>query len=92
MGRKKEEKTWRFGKIYLLGFPNSEVKNHFTRRYCQCLLQKLSNNGGMDAATEQMKDKQYAEPFKAGMHSSLQPPHVLWQSLFEPLLPYLFYV
>lgn len=26
MGRKKEEKTWRFGKIYLLGFPNSEVK------------------------------------------------------------------
>ena len=65
MGRKKEEKTWRFGKIYLLGFPNSEVKNHFTRRYCQCLLQKLSNNGGMDAATEQMKDKQYAEPFKA---------------------------
>ena len=26
MGRKKEEKAWRFGKIYLLGFPNSEVK------------------------------------------------------------------
>ena len=26
---------------------------------------KLSNNGGVDAATEQMKTKQYAEPFKA---------------------------
>ena len=26
---------------------------------------KLSNNGGIDAATEQMKAKQYAEPFKA---------------------------
>ncbi len=26
---------------------------------------KLSNNGGVDAATEQMKAKQYAEPFKA---------------------------
>ena len=26
---------------------------------------KLSNNGGVDAATEQMKVKQYAEPFKA---------------------------
>ena len=35
------------------------------RRYCQHLLQKLSNNGGVDAATEQMKAKQYAEPFKA---------------------------
>ena len=34
-------------------------------RYCQHLLQKLSNNGGVDAATEQMKAKQYAEPFKA---------------------------
>ena len=34
------------------------------RRYCQHLLQKLSNNGGVDAATEQMKAKQYAEPFK----------------------------
>ena len=35
------------------------------RRYCQHLLQKLSNNGGVDAATEQIKAKQYAEPFKA---------------------------
>ena len=26
---------------------------------------KLSNNGGIDAATEQMRAKQYAEPFKA---------------------------
>ena len=26
---------------------------------------KLSNNGGVDAAEEQMKAKQYAEPFKA---------------------------
>ena len=35
------------------------------KRYCQHLLQKLSNNGGVDAAEEQMKAKQYAEPFKA---------------------------
>ena len=35
------------------------------RRYCQHLLQKLSNNGGVNAATEQIKAKQYAEPFKA---------------------------
>ena len=35
------------------------------RRYCLHLLQKLSNNGGVDAAEEQMKAKQYAEPFKA---------------------------
>ena len=35
------------------------------RRYCQHLLQKLSNNGGVDAAEEQMKARQYAEPFKA---------------------------
>ena len=35
------------------------------RRYCQHLLQKLSNNGGVNAATEQKKAKQYAEPFKA---------------------------
>lgn len=35
------------------------------RRYCQHLLQKLSNNGGVDAAREQIKAKQYAEPFKA---------------------------
>lgn len=26
---------------------------------------KLSNNGGVDAAEEQMKARQYAEPFKA---------------------------
>ncbi len=26
---------------------------------------KLSNNGGIDAATQQIQDKQYAEPFKA---------------------------
>ena len=35
------------------------------KRYCQHLLQKLSNNGGVDAAEEQMKARQYAEPFKA---------------------------
>ena len=29
------------------------------------ILQKLSNNGGVDAATEQITAKQYAEPFKA---------------------------
>ena len=29
------------------------------RRYCQHLLLKLSNNGGVDAAEEQMKAKQY---------------------------------
>ena len=28
---------------------------------------KLSNNGGVDAATEQIKTKQYVEPFKADM-------------------------
>ena len=37
------------------------------RRYCQHLLQKLSNNGGVDAATEQIKAKQYAEPFKSAL-------------------------
>lgn len=26
---------------------------------------KLSNNGGIDAATEQIRSRQYAEPFKA---------------------------
>ena len=29
------------------------------KRYCQLLLQKLSNNGGVDAAEEQMKARQY---------------------------------
>ena len=29
------------------------------KRYCQHLLQKLSNNGGVDAAEEQMKARQY---------------------------------
>ena len=29
------------------------------------VLQKLSNNGGVDAAEEQMKARQYAESFKA---------------------------
>ena len=29
------------------------------------VLQKLSNNGGVDAAEEQMKARQYAETFKA---------------------------
>ena len=32
------------------------------KRYCQLLLQKLSNNGGVDAAEEQMKARQYAMP------------------------------
>ena len=35
------------------------------KRYCQHLLQKLSNNDGVDAAEEQMKARQYAKPFKA---------------------------
>ena len=33
--------------------------------YIYVLELKLSNNGGIDAATEQMRAKQYAEPFKA---------------------------
>ena len=32
---------------------------------------KLSNNGGVDAATEQMKAKQYAEPFKADKRKAI---------------------
>ena len=36
-----------------------------TTNFIYVLEQKLSNNGGVDAATEQMKAKQYAEPFKA---------------------------
>ena len=37
-----------------------------TTNFIYVLELKLSNNGGVDAATEQMKAKQYAEPFKAG--------------------------
>ena len=36
-----------------------------TTQYIYVLELKLSDNGGVDAATEQMKAKQYAEPFKA---------------------------
>ena len=36
-----------------------------TTNFIYVLELKLSNNGGVDAATEQIKDKQYAEPFKA---------------------------
>ena len=36
-----------------------------TTNFIYVLELKLSNNGGVDAATEQMKTKQYAEPFKA---------------------------
>ena len=36
-----------------------------TSNFIYVLELKLSNNGGVDAATEQMKAKQYAEPFKA---------------------------
>lgn len=35
-----------------------------TTNFIYVLELKLSNNGGVDAATEQMKAKQYAEPFK----------------------------
>ena len=36
-----------------------------TTNFIYVLELKLSNNGGVDAAAEQMKAKQYAEPFKA---------------------------
>ena len=36
-----------------------------TTNFIYVLELKLSNNGGVDAATEQIKAKQYAEPFKA---------------------------
>ena len=36
-----------------------------TTNFIYVLELKLSNNGGVDAATEQIKDKQYAEPFQA---------------------------
>ena len=36
-----------------------------TTNFIYVLELKLTNNGGIDAATEQMKAKQYAEPFKA---------------------------
>ena len=36
-----------------------------TTNFIYVLALKLSNNGGVDAAEEQMKAKQYAEPFKA---------------------------
>ena len=36
-----------------------------TTHFIYVLELKLSNNGGVDAATEQMKAKQYTEPFKA---------------------------
>ena len=36
-----------------------------TSRYIYVMELKLSNNGGMDAAENQILDKQYLEPFKA---------------------------
>ena len=36
-----------------------------TTYYIYVLELKLSNNGGIDAATEQIRAKQYAEPFNA---------------------------
>ena len=36
-----------------------------TTNFIYVLELKLTNNGGIDAATEQMRAKQYAEPFKA---------------------------
>ena len=36
-----------------------------TPRFIYVLELKLSNNGGIDAASEQIRAKQYAEPFKA---------------------------
>ena len=36
-----------------------------TTNYIYVLELKLSNNGGIDAATEKIRAKQYAEPFKA---------------------------
>ena len=36
-----------------------------TSTFIYVLELKLSNNGGVDAAAEQIKAKQYAEPFKA---------------------------
>ena len=36
-----------------------------TTRFIYVLELKLSNNGGIDAASEQIRAKQYAEPFKA---------------------------
>ena len=44
------------------------IGTHFVKvrtNFIYVLELKLSNNGGVDAATEQMKAKQYAEPFKA---------------------------
>ena len=36
-----------------------------TTNFIYVLELKLSNNGGIDAATEQIRTKQYTEPFKA---------------------------
>ena len=36
-----------------------------TTQYIYVLELKLSDNGGVDAAAEQIRAKQYAEPFKA---------------------------
>ena len=36
-----------------------------TSRYIYVLELKLSNNGGIDSAENQIKEKQYLEPFKA---------------------------
>ncbi len=42
-----------------------------TTNFIYVLELKLSNNGGVDAATEQMKAKQYAEPFKADKRKAI---------------------
>ena len=49
---------------------NIVLQNNFsqmveTTQYIYVLELKLSDNGGVDAAAEQIRAKQYAEPFKA---------------------------
>ena len=71
--KEKWRKTWWFGlitvscrveveKMIATGMIDMVVE---TTNYIYVLELKLSNNGGIDAATEQMRAKQYAEPFKA---------------------------
>ena len=50
------------GKMIATGRIDMVVEN---TNFIYVLELKLSNNGGVDAAAEQMKAKQYAEPFKA---------------------------
>ena len=54
-----------------MGREPAYLSSHATNRYfipnwgIYVLELKLSNNGGIHAATQQIRDKQYAEPFKA---------------------------